>query len=60
MPSSTIKNLVGSDIVDVDFEEEDKIYLVLNRFFDGKRYEQYLILNASEFEITEAEEIDFK
>ena len=55
-----IKNLVGSDIVDVDFEEEDKIYLVLNRFFDGKRYEQYLILNASEFEITEAEEIDFK
>ena len=55
-----IKNLVGSDIVDVDFEEEDKIYLVLNRFFDGKRYEQYLILNTNEFEITEAEEIDFK
>ena len=55
-----IKNLVGSDIVDVDVEGSDKIYLVLNRFFDGKRYEQYLILNANEFEITEAEEIDFK
>jgi len=60
MTSSTIKNLVGSDIVDVDVEGSDKVYLVLHRFFDGKRYEQYLILNASEFEITEEEEIDFK
>ena len=55
-----IKNLVGSDIVDVDFEGSDKVYLVLHRFSDGKRYEQYLILNTNEFEITEEEEIEFR